>query len=372
MRFIAIPGYESIKTRLLYIAQHNQVPHAQLFWGPEGSAQLTLAWAFATYLNCHHKLANDACGECDSCLKMDKLIHPDVKFVFPTSMAKHGMDKTIGSNKLLRTWRAFLQENPYGDIHDWSYQAGSEHKQLTISREEARQIIQHISLTPFDGTYKIVFIWLLEYLHLAAANALLKVLEEPTQHTIFLLISVAPEHILNTIRSRVQPIYVPIFSDQAIMRLLTQQYTLATEQLTQIITLASGNMNKAYKLVFDAQDNYLGRFKTWMRACYAQDFTQLVNQAEIFQQLPREGQQHFLTYALHMLRTTLVASLKQDSLSRGTQEEQNFTTKLGKSLAYAQIKTFSTWLNQALYYLSRHANPKILFLDLSLNMASNF
>lgn len=372
MCFLAIPGHKAIKKRLIYLAQHNQVPHAQLFWGPEGSAQLSLALAFATYLNCQDRLTEDACGQCPSCLKMYKLIHPDVKFVFPTSPTKQITGKEVVNNSLLKAWRSFVQEQPYGHVGDWSYHVGSEHRQLHIPREEARQITQHVSLKALEGGYKIVLIWLPEYLHHTAANALLKILEEPLPHTIFLLVSTTPERLFSTIRSRTQQVYIPTFTDEAIAHLLTQQYSLSQEQLTQVVTLANGNLNKALKLTGDMQGDDFGQFKSWMRLCYAQDLTQLIVQAERFQQLQKEGQKNLLVYTLHMLREALLMRFTQCKLSRITPEEQAFAKKLGKSLAYGQIKVFSTWLNQAFYYVERNANPKILFLDLSLKMAQAF
>ena len=372
IRFLAIPEHESIKKRLTYIAQHSQVPHAQLFWGPEGSAQLTLALAFATYLNCQDRLSEDACGQCPSCLKMQKLIHPDVKFVFPTSATKQITGKEVVSNSFLKSWRSFVHEHPYGNASDWSYYAGSEHKQLHIPREEARHITQHVSLKPLEGAYKIVLIWLPEYLHHTAANALLKVLEEPPPHTVFLLVSTIPERLPSTIRSRTQQVHVPAFTDEAIAHLLNQQHSLPQEQLAQVITLANGNLNKALKLTGDTQGDDFSQFKAWMRLCYTQDLTQLVAQAESFQQLQKEGQRNFLVYALHMLREALLVRFTQRKLSRVTAEEQEFTERLGQSLAYGQIKAYSAWLNQACYYIGRNANPKILFLDLSLKMAQAF
>ncbi|MEM7383146.1 MAG: DNA polymerase III subunit delta [Bacteroidota bacterium] len=372
MRFTAIPAQQSIKQQLLHVAQGNQVPHAQLFWGSEGSAQLPLALAFATYLNCQHRLHDDACGQCSSCRKMHKLIHPDVKFVFPTSAAKHITGKDVVSNSFLAPWRSFVHAYPYGSVSDWSYYVGSEHKQLAIPREEARHITQHVSFKALEGAYKVVLVWLPEYLHPTAANALLKVLEEPPPYTIFLLASIVPERIMGTIRSRTQAIYVPAFTDESIAHLLTQQHTLAPEQVAQVVTLADGNVSKALKLALDTQGGDLKQFATWMRACYAQDLERLVAQAEVFQQLPRAGQKNFLVYALHMLREVLIIHVGQTTLARTTKAEQALNQKLGQTLTYPQLKCYATWLNQACNHLTRNANAKLLFLDLSLRISRAF
>ena len=361
MYFNSIQGYASIKQYCIHVAQTCQVPHAQLFWGPEGSACLPLALAFIAYLNCQNRLEDDACSQCASCLKMQKLIHPDVKFVFPTSSTKHITGKDVVSVTFLKTWRTFLHTHPYGHASDWSYHLNSESKQLSISKEDARDIIQSISFKAFEGKYKIVLIWLPEYFHVAAANALLKVIEEPPPNTLFLLVSVHPDKILNTIRSRTQQIYIPAFTDQAISAMLAQQYTLDKEQLAQITLLADGNLNKAFKLIDNMQESYFDHFKKWMRLCYTYNLTQLVAQAEAFQEMSKTDQKNFFIYSLHMLREALIACFTQTRLTRTTHEEQVFIQKLGQVLTYQQLKDWIIWLNQAYHCIERYINPRILY-----------
>jgi DNA polymerase-3 subunit delta' len=372
MRFSAIPEHEPIKRRLQYIAQHKQIPHAQLFWGPSGSAQMSLALAFATYLHCTQPIADDACGQCASCLKMEKLIHPDVKFVFPIGPTKKLTGKDVVSNNYLSTWRSFVQAQPYGLLSDWSYQVGSEQKQLAISKEESKQITQYISMKPLEGIYKIILIWLPEHLHPTAANALLKILEEPGPQTVFLLVSIAPEKILNTIRSRTQQIHVPAFSDQAISQLLATQYSLEPEKINQIVSLADGNLNQAFKLVENSNQEAFEQFMAWMRLCYTQHLTKLIAQAELFQQLDKEAQKYFLVYALHMFRETLIINFGKSQLSKATVLEQEFLAKFRKNLTDEQIKNYTEWINQAYFYLERNANTKLLWLNLSLKITQAF
>ncbi len=372
MLFSAIPEHVSIKRRLQYITQHQQVPHAQLFWGGPGNAQLTLALAFATYLHCKDRLAEDACGRCTACSKMAKLIHPDLKFVFPISPTSKLTGKDVVSNNYLPLWRSFVQEQPYGLLNDWSYYLGSEQKQLAIPREEAKQISQYVSMKPLEGTYNIILIWLPEYFHPTAANALLKVLEEPSLQTVFLLVSMAPENIINTIRSRTQPIHVPAFSDEALSQLLLRQYDLSPEKIAPIISLADGNFHDAQKLLANSNQEIFEQFTAWMRLCYTQNLPQLIAQAERYQQLDKEAQKYFLAYALHMLRETLIIHLGQNQLSKATDVEQDFLVKFRKNLTDQQIKDFSVWLNQAYYYLERNVNTKILLLNLSLKIAQAF
>jgi DNA polymerase-3 subunit delta' len=372
MNFASIPAHTAIKRRLCYIAQHRQVPHAQLLWGAAGSAQLPLALAFAQYIHCTNRSDQDACGRCASCLKMEKLSHPDLQFIFPISNTPKSTNKGNSSNQYLPAWRTFIQEQPYGLPSHWSYHLGSEQKQLAISKEEAKQITRYVSTKPLESNYKITLIWLPEYFHPSAANALLKVLEEPSPQAIFLLASLTPEKVIDTIRSRTQQIYVPPFSDQALAYLLNQQYGLSEEQLQQIVPLANGDINQAKELIENNQKDSLSQFTTWMRLCYNQNLAQLIIQADTFQQLDKEAQKDFLAYTLHLLRESLVVDLNQTQLSKAPHKEQMFVAKFKKTLTYDQIKCFTEWINQAYYYLERNVNTKILWLNLSLKVAQSF
>lgn len=372
MFFTAIQGYASIKRYLIHAAQTGRVPHAQLFWGPEGSASLPLALAFVAYLNCHHRHKDDACGQCNSCIKVKKIVHPDVKFVFPTSNTQHVKSKDVVSVSFLKAWRSFLHASPHGNASDWSFYLNRESKQLSIPREEARDITQSMSLKAFEGKYKVVLVWLPEYLHIATANALLKIIEEPPSNTVFLLVSTHPDAVLSTIRSRTRPLYIPAFTDQALATMLTQQYSLSQEQLTQILLLAEGNFNKACRFVENMQGGYFDHFKKWMRLCYTHNLTQLLDQAGIFQAMSKTDQKSFFTYALHMLRESLISCYTHTQLTRVSTEERAFAKKLKQNLTSEQIKVWIAWFNQAYYHTERYLNPRMLYLDLSLKLADTF
>lgn len=372
MQFAAIQSHQSLKERLIDQVRQHRVPHAQLFWGPEGNASLPLVRAFITYLYCQHPLKEDACGKCSPCRQVQKLVHPDVTFVFPTSTPQQTTPKGKGSTYFMKTWRSFLHEHPYGQASDWSCYLNSEKKQLSIAREETRGIVQGASLKGFENSYKVILIWLPEYLHPAAANALLKVIEEPPSATLFLLVSHNPEKVMETIRSRVQQIHVPAFTDEALVKMLEQRYTLEQERLTQIVLLAEGNFNKALKLVEKAEEKHFTRLRSWMRLCYACDFTQLTDEAANFQALPSADQRSFLVYALHLLREALVLHFAQNALTRIPSLEQAFVKKLKQQLKHQQVKTWINWLNKACYCIERNANPRLLYLDLSLRIAHNF
>src|SRR5690554_125125 len=188
MLFSAIPGLDEIKEKLITAVKTNHLAHALLFHGPEGSANLKIALALATYSICKKPGEQDACGTCDSCQKMAKLIHPDLNFTFPvpTSLKEDDREDDGKSSDILSSWRRFALDNGYGNLQDWVAH-NSFTKQLYISKNAARNIIQTVSLKSFEGGYKIIFVWCPELMHITAANALLKVLEEPPPKTLFLL-----------------------------------------------------------------------------------------------------------------------------------------------------------------------------------------
>lgn len=372
MRFAAIQGYHTLKKHLINTVVTHQVPHAQLFWGPEGNGSLSLVLAFLTFLNCKQRSEEDACGNCSSCLQMQKLIHPNVQFIFPTSATQQITGKEVVSNSFLKSWRSFISEHLHGNLADWSHYLNSPGKQFSIAREEARVILKGLSFKTFENNHSVVFIWLPEHLHATTANALLKVLEEPPKNTLFLLVSTSPEKILETIKSRTQQIYVPAYSDEAMTDMLSIRHQLSSEQLTQITLLANGNFNKATKLVKQVEGTYFDVLQTWMRLCYRGDFTQLLAQAETFQGWTKTVQNQFLVYALHLLRETLVPALAPNTLTRVSAKEQKFAQNLGKILTRQQIKIWIAWLNQANIHLGRNANAKILYVDLSLRLSKSF
>jgi len=372
MQFANIPAHIQLKSRLIYLAKSGQIPHAHLFWGPPGSASLTLAMAFATYLNCHNQLPEDACGHCKSCVKMGHLTHPDLKFVFPIHTTKTSSESEVTSNHFLKMWYPFVQERPYGDLSDWSHHIGAEHKQLIIPTAEAKYINQYASFQVFEGPYKIILIWLPEYLHANAANALLKLVEDPPSKTIFLFVSMNANRLLSTLRSRLQQVFVPPFTDEATEQLIAQKHQLSPQKLSQIVGLAEGNLNKAYKLIAEIQDGFLEEFTDWMRACYAQDFTKLMKYVERFQEIQKENQKNFLIYSLYMMRQILLVQLGSEKMVRAYETERQLAEKLGQILNDMAIRKIYTWLNEAHYHIERNLNTKILFLNLSLRITEIF
>src|SRR6478736_9172247 len=215
MKFSEIPGLTETKKLLTDSVQSNHIAHAQLFVGAEGALNLPLALAYATYLHCQNK-GEDSCGTCSACSKNLKYIHPDTHFVFPLSNVKGDKDEDRFKAEILKSWRAFLLEQPYGNLDDWTNYYGGEDKQALISREESREIIKTLSLKPFESPNKVMIIWQPELMHLSAANGILKILEEPAPHTYFILVTNAADRLLPTIISRTQIVTVPLLDDETV------------------------------------------------------------------------------------------------------------------------------------------------------------
>src|SRR6478609_1835336 len=216
MTFSSIPGLDEVKKQLTGSVQSNHIAHALLFAGKPGALSLPLALAFANYLHCQNKNGNDACGTCAACSKSLKYIHPDTSFVFPLGNVKGDKDEDRFKAEILKSWRQFLLEQPFGNLNDWANFYGGEDKQAIISREESREIIKTLSLKPFESPVKVMIIWQPELMHPSAANGILKILEEPPPHTYFILVTNAVDRLLPTIISRTQIVTVPLLFDEEV------------------------------------------------------------------------------------------------------------------------------------------------------------
>ncbi len=387
MQFAEIPGLTDIKQSLIHAAQEGHIAHAQLFLGPEGSANLAMAVAFATYLNGDQPQLDGSLAEGDATARLQKHIHPDVHYVFPVSATKNISGKDVISDSYIREWRSFLQEKPYGNPVDWSFHFGAENKQLNISKEESRNIIRKLSLKSFEGRYKVVILWMPEFLHPSAANGILKILEEPPENTLFLLVANDAEKILPTILSRTQIVNIRAFSDAEIVGYLAKSEGVAhpedkrIQRFRQIATLADGNLNQAIKLMSEVEEDSHQLFRDWMRLCYTRNYTKLVEMNDQIQKIGKESQKGLMQYGLSMMRETLMLlaaeDLQDDSgavitaekqLIRVLGEELKFVTNFSKVMNFEKVERISQLFSQAHYHLERNANPKIVFLDISLKI----
>ena len=366
MLFREIPGLSELKTTLLQSIQAGQVAHAQLFLGNEGSASLPLALAFAQYLNCENRQPDDSCGVCAACSKTQKLIHPDLHFVFPVTTTK-AVPKDPLSEHFLADWRRFVLQNPYQNLSDWLSLIGSENKQPNISAEQAREIIKTLSLKTYEAPFKIMLLWQPECLNQNAANALLKILEEPPPQTIFLLVGSKADNLLTTILSRTQLVKIRNFTNDEIAGLLTEKFAIEPSKALAVSALAEGNLLSALHLNTGLPDENLGIFRQWMRDSYAQRIQELLDFAEKFQKGSREEQRGLLEYGLGVWRDCLFWQAGAQEQLHLQPERSTFVNDFSKLLDEAKISFLYHQFNQALFHLERNANPRILCFDLSLH-----
>ena len=372
MRFSDIPGLSTAKEKLYRTIQTGKIAHAQMFSGPEGSANLAMALAYASLLNCTNPREGDSCGECASCKKTDKLIHPDLHFVFPVSAAKNKTGKEVVSDSFITEWRQFIIQNPYGGPMEWSLAFGGENKQLNISREESRNILRKLSLMSYEGEYKIMIIWLAEFLHASAANALLKLLEEPPEKTVFLLVTYDSEQIISTILSRVQLLKIRPFTNDEVAGYLTDKHGISGDEAFKMASIVSGDMNHAQKLISEADDGSSASFQEWMRICFTSNYLKMVEWADSFSTASKINQKGLFQYGLSIIRDALLAQNGLKDMIHTSDSDMKFSDNFAKALRLDQLEKLYTLLNTAYYHLERNVNPKITFLDTSLQISAAF
>ena len=373
MQFAAIPGLPETKEKLLNAVKLNHLAHALLFHGPEGSANLTLALALASYLYCEQKSETDSCGTCGSCQRMNKLILPDLNFTFPvvaSSKEEDGdEDGKDEKSDLLGNWRKFVLGQPYGNVHDFIYFNGFEKKQLNITKAAARKMIQTLSLMSFEGGYKIMLIWAPEYLHPSAANALLKIIEEPPAKTVFLLVTSQADQLLTTILSRTQKILVRAFTDEEVSSHLVDSGHCDAKAAAQIAMLADGNLRSAYRLIDQVEDQTVRQLRDWFRLCATKNLKELFLLSEDFHKADKESQKSLMLAGLNVTREILLKNLDLDHLLRTTDEDRTFINNISKKMLTEEHadKLYQTF-NAAHYHLERNGNAKMIFTDLSMEI----
>ncbi len=371
MMFRDVIGHDEIKNRLIYNAVNNRISHAQLFWGQQGSGTLALALAYARFIQCRNRQADDACGQCPSCLKFNKLEHPDLHFVFPVAPNKEAKDKEKVSSKLfISQWRKFLLKTPYFDYLEWLEALGIENKQAIINAEDCNDIIRTLGLKSYESPFKIVIIYMVEKLYYAAAPKLLKIVEEPPDNTLFLMISENKDRIINTILSRTQQLKVPLPQESHISQALIEKYGLDERKAGQIAFLSGGDITQAIRMLDEDEEMAdFNAFREWMRYCYLNDTAKTLKWVEKTATAGREKQKSFFQFGLKMFRLSVVNNYKATDLIRLDEEQQNFLDGFSPFINHNNTLKIVDAFNQAILHLERNANPKILFADLSFNLS---
>ena len=406
MQFENVIGQQAIKAQLAQMAIHNRLSHALLFLGKEGNGSLSLAMAFAQYIVCEKNspfkkkkadastaLASksamalfdeppaveiapeankpqesDSCGSCPSCLKANQLIHPDIHFTFPVIPKKPG-DKPLSSD-FIKEWREFVSIHPYGNVFDWLQFIRAENKQGNITAEECNDINRRISLKSFESGFKILLIWMPEYLG-KNGNRLLKLIEEPPVDTLFMLVAENETMILPTILSRTQLVKIPALSATAIEVALELRAGVKIEKAMQIAAICGGNYREALNLLQHADDDWLALLREWLNIIVKRNLSAQVKWIEEMSKHGREKQKQFLHYFNHLLELAIRQGIIADAGETASQErssELDFASRLNKLCSVHQQEAIITELDKASYYIERNANGKMLFHALSIKL----
>jgi len=370
MKFSEVLGLDHIKNHLIKSTDNGRISHAQLLSGKEGSGLLAMAIAYAQYI-----LASSSENIEISNIKCEKLMHPDLHFAFPVATNDKIKSKPV-SNNFLEEWREFVSRKPYGNLFEWLQSIGIENKQGQIGVDEAEQIVKALKLKSYEGGYKIMIIWMAEKMNISASNKLLKLLEEPPEKTVFILITEDEEQLISTIKSRCQTLHFPILSEADITNGLVEKEGADLPIAQNIAHQANGNYNKALQLLHnnDTNEQFEQWFVTWVRAAFrakgnASVIQDLIEWSDVISKSGRETQKRFLDYCLQFFRQAMLYNYNAESLV--FLEPKNPSFKLEKFAPFVHSKNIlliNDELNDAIYHIERNGNAKIILLDLSIKL----
>ena len=365
MSFTSVIGQAPVKQHLVELVHGNRLSHALLFLGPEGSGALPLALAFAQYVVCEQPKAGDACGVCPTCIKAKQLIHPDIHYSYPVIPKKSG-DKPV-STDYGAEWREFIGQYPYGNAYDWLQFIGAENKQGNITAQECNDIIHKLNLKSFESGYKILIMWMPEYLG-NEGNKLLKLIEEPPANTLFLLVAENESLILQTILSRTQLVKVPLPDTADIEQALIERAKIGVEQARQIAILCEGNYHEALQLTRHAEDDWQGVLRDWLNAILKNGPIAQVKWIDEISKSGRERQKQFLRYFNHLLEQAIRLRFIGAEGLPIPEREKDIALRLNKIADISQQQAIIEELDKAAYYIERNAHAKMLFHALTIKV----
>ena len=370
MKFSGVTGQAEVADKLIRSVKEERVSHAQVFAGPQGSGKLALAIAFAQYISCTDRQGEDSCGVCPSCSKYNRLIHPDLHFVFPVINKGSG---EVSSDNYISEWRDFVNRSPYFSLNQWLEQIGVKNQQGLIYSTEAAAIIKKLGFKTYESDYKIMIIWLPEKMHRVTANKLLKLIEEPPDKTLFLLVSEEPDMILPTIMSRCLFVRVPSISRDALGSHLAAGFGLDGQKAGMVAHLSQGNYLRAVEFIEQNQlrKSRMSGFVELMRLAYKKDIPALAEWAENIAGGGRELQKGFLNFSLEQLRENYIMNITENNsgLVFLEGEEAEFAGKFNSFINNKNISPLNDQFSLAYNHIAANGNPKIIFLDLALKVA---
>lgn len=372
MKFSEVIGQQQVAERLQQLADQQRVPHAIMICGPQGAGKMALAIAFASYLLGEREDETQiAEKERNSVAMVRKLEHPDLHFSFPVFKTKSmSADHKVTSDDFMKDWLQFIKQGPYFTLNQWTGTIGVENQQTKIYVGESDLLTRKLSLTASQGGYKVAIIWLPEKMNAECANKMLKLLEEPTPRTVFILVPEEPEKIIETIRSRTQQIYIKAIQQEEIKKALIKQRGIDEQNATRIARMANGNWLKALEELDSENEkrHFLELFISLMRLTYTKQLGELKTWSENVASLGREKQKRMMEYFLHMVRENFMYNFNQPQLSYMTQDEENFASKFAPFINEANVIQITEQMQRTIPEITQNANPKILFYDMALQL----
>lgn len=368
MYFKDIVGQEEVKQKLIESARKGVVPHAQLFCETGGNGGFPLALAYSRYLNCTNRGETDSCGRCPSCVKYNEFAHPDLHFVYPI-IAKKDKKKEV-CDDYLAEWRPFLKAHVYFNLDNWLDYIDAGNSQPLIYSKESDEIIRKLSLRIYEAEYRILLIWLPEKLHPTCANKLLKIIEEPPQNTVILMVSEQPDLILGTIQSRSQRINIRPIKEEAIAASMIAQYAISPDDARHVAHLSGGNYLKAVETISLGEEKafFLEQFKSMMRNSWARNVKGMKATADDLASIGRERQKNFLAYCQHLIRENFIYRFQAPELNYMNPEEAGFSVKFAPFVNERNVFDLMEELAKAEGHITQNVNAKMVFFDLSLQL----
>jgi len=378
MDFDSVIGQKEAKERLLQMVNEDRLPHALMLCGPTGAGKMALAIAFGCYLLRGTGRQGvqgvqdqaEAAKQRSIALMLEKLEHPDLHFTYPTiKLSSMGSDHKPVSDDFAREWHQLLMEQgPYFTMDQWMDAIGAENQQAIITAGESDDLVRKLSLKSSQGGYKVSIIWLPERMNIECANKLLKLIEEPPQQTVFIMVSEEPDKLLETIRSRVQRIDIKKIDDEHIEQALIERRAISADSAHRIARLANGNWLKALEALQAGSENeqFLDLFISLMRLAYTRKLKELRKWSETMATFGREKQKRWLTYFLQLARECFMYNFQQPELVYMTQKEEDFAKNFARYMNEANILQFNDMINRALRDIGQNANGRIVFFDLAI------
>ena len=370
MQFKDVIGQNAVKQRLIQSVRENHVSHAQLFLGPAGSGKLPLALAYAQYILCPNRTETDSCGVCPTCQKMQKLVHPDLHFVVPTATTKK-VKSNPESDLFMEEWREYVTQNQgYVDTSSWYSFLDVENKQGYMSVRDAASLLRKLNMKAYEGEYKIAIIWMAEKMNLQCANKLLKLLEEPPEKTVFLLIVEDQEELLATIKSRTALVKIPTIDLNSLEAALKNRLACDAQQAHNAAMISEGNWLAACHSVQESEDRklFFTTFQQWMRLCFKAAYSELIDFSNNIKSLGREKQKELLDYGLNIIRNSLLFSNNLAEIVMLPEDEKTFNSKFAPFVNPANLVQIAELFEEAIRQIERNGYAPLIFTDVSFKM----